>query len=329
MAEAARMENENLEVEDFITRTPGVVQKLYGEALTNAAKSDPRIVALTADLSSPTETDIFRDAIPDRFFQLGIAEANMVGVAAGMARMGDIPFLHSFAVFATKRCYDQITMQIAYPRLPVKIMGFLPGISTMLGVSHQAIEDVALMRAMPNMAVLEPTGPQNFEAVVEETMAYDGPVYVRMKRPEQPFPANIVQEPLPFGKARVLSEGRDVAIIASGMTVACALEAARILGATGMSASVVESPWIKPLDSETMLRMARTHRAVVTAENHTIVGGLGSAVAELLAEAGIGVRFARIGLNDCFAEGGSTEFLFAKYGIDGKSIAARCQAILK
>ncbi len=329
MVDAEKKDTDVLEVGDFITRTPAVIHKLYGNALVQAAKSDSRIVCLTADLSFSTETDIFRDAIPDRFYQVGIAEANMIGLAGGMARMGDIPFVHSFAVFATKRCYDQITMQVAYPRLPVKIVGFLPGISTLLGVSHQAIEDIALMRALPNMAVLEPSGPQHFQAVVEQALAYDGPLYVRIKRPEEPFPLDLPQEPLPFGKARILREGKDIAIVACGMTVACALDAAERLGAAGFSATVVESPWIKPLDTETILGVATRHAAVITAENHTVIGGLGSAVAELIAEAGIGVRFARVGLNDRFAEGGSTPYLFAKYGIDGKSIFARCLALLK
>ena len=141
-------------VDDFINYGPLPIPKLYGSALVAAAQRDPRIVCLTADLTAHTEVDLFRDALPDRFFQVGIAEANMIGIAGGMARMGDIPFIHSFCCFATKRCFNPVTMQVAYPRLPVKIVGFLPGVTTLLGVSHQAIEDLALMRAVPNMAIL-------------------------------------------------------------------------------------------------------------------------------------------------------------------------------
>jgi transketolase len=316
-------------VDDFITYGAQPVPKLYGSALVAAARGDPRIVCLTADLTAHTEVDLFRDSLPDRFFQVGIAEANMIGIAGGMARMGDIPFAHSFCSFATKRCFDQVTMQVAYPRLPVKIVGFLPGVTTLLGVSHQAIEDLALMRAVPNMAILEPAGPECFASAVAACLDYDGPVYLRIKRPEKPFPEDIPAEQIAIGSARVLRYGDTAAIFASGMIVHEALIAADLLADQGADVSVVDSGSIKPLDAEKLLDIAARVRCVVTAENHSIIGGLGSAVAELLMEAGIHVAFSRVGLADCFAEGGSTPFLLGKYNLDARAIFNRVMQVLE
>lgn len=320
------MTKTDLEAADFIDRSQRPNPRYYGEALVEAARKDPRIVCLTADLAAPTETDLFRDTFPERFHQVGIAEANMIGLAGGMARSGEIPFVHSFCVFATKRCFDQITMQAAYPNLPIKIVGFLPGISTLLGVSHQAIEDVAIMRAVPNMLVIEPAGPEYFAAAVQAALDHDGPVYLRMKRPEVPPETELSPLPLAKGQGRLVREGTDVAIIAAGMSVAEAQNAADILAAEGISASVVDMASLKPIDADLIIAQASATGAVVTAENHTIIGGLGSAVAEVLCDAGIGLPFHRVGLQDCYAEGGSTAYLFKKYGIDASGIAAAARA---
>lgn len=317
-----------LEAADFIDRSQKPNPRYYGEALVEAARKDPRIVCLTADLAAPTETDLFRDTFPDRFHQVGIAEANMIGLAGGMARSGEIPFVHSFCVFATKRCLDQITMQAAYPNLPVKIVGFLPGVSTLLGVSHQAIEDVAIMRAIPNMLVLEPAGPSQFAAAVQAALDHDGPVYLRMKRPETPPVGPITPEPMTKGKGQILRDGSDLTIIAAGMTVAEALRAADRLQAEGIHASVVNMASLKPIDAELIVERARATGAIVTAENHTMIGGLGSAVAEVVCDAGIGLPFRRVGLRDCFAEGGSTPYLFQKYGMDATAIAEAGRAVV-
>lgn len=320
------MKKTDLEAADFIDRSQRPNPRYYGEALVEAARKDPRIVCLTADLAAPTETDLFRDTFPERFHQVGIAEANMIGLAGGMARSGEIPFVHSFCVFATKRCFDQITMQAAYPNLPIKIVGFLPGISTLLGVSHQAIEDVAIMRAVPNMLVLEPAGPEYFASAVQAALDHDGPVYLRMKRPEVPPENRLSPLPLAKGKGNLLREGTDVSIIAAGMSVAEALKAADTLASEGISASVVDMASLKPIDADLIISQARAHGAIVTAENHTVIGGLGSAVAEVLCDAGIGLPFHRVGLHDCFAEGGSTPYLFKKYGIDAVAIAEAARA---
>lgn len=299
----------------------------YGKALFALSESDPRVVCLGADLTQPTETYLMRDKVSDRFVMLGIAEANMMGVAGGMARCGDMPFTHTFCVFATRRAYDQVAMQIAYPRLNVKIVGFMPGLTTPLGVSHQAIDDVALMRALPNMAIVEPSGPEQIHGTVRAVAAWDGPVYLRLPvasgRPDNLIPMRTLE----IGKGEVLKRGEDVAVIASGITVAAGLEAARLLERE-YSVTVVNMHTVKPLDAELVRDLAATHRAVLAVENHSIIGGLGSAVAETLALSGSATRFAMLGVQDVFAEGGSTGFLMKRYGLDAEAIATQARAIL-
>jgi len=253
----------------------------------------------------------------------------MIGIAGGMARSGEIPFVHSFCAFVTKRCFDQITMQVAYPNLPVKIVGFLPGVATLLGVSHQAIEDIALMRSVPNMMVLEPSGPEYHAAAVRLALEHEGPVYLRMKRPEIPPESTLVLQPLEYGKGVLRREGDDITIIASGLEVNEALGAAKKLFNEGIEASVVDMPTIKPIDSEMVLERATATGAVVTADNHNVIGGLGSAVAELLCDAGIGLPFKRVGIQDRFCEGGTTPYLMKKFGLDSVAIANACRDVLR
>jgi transketolase len=283
-----------LEAADFINRSFKPLPRSYGDALVEAALADERIVCLSADLTPPTETDHFRDELPKRYHNVGIAEANMIGIAGGMARSGEIPFVHSFCAFVTKRCFDQITMQAAYPNLPVKVVGFLPGVATLLGVSHQAIEDIALMRTVPNMMVLEPSGPEYHKAAVTMALQHPGPVYLRMKRPETPPSEPVVQQPLQYGKGVERREGHDITIIASGLEVAEALVAAEQLAESGIEATVIDMPMVKPLDAALVIQQAEKTGAMVTAENHSVIGGLGSAVAEVLVDAGIGLPFKRV-----------------------------------
>lgn len=316
-----------LEAADFINRSFTPLPRSYGDALIEAAKTDDRIIALCADLVTPTETDRFRDELPDRFHNVGIAEANMIGMAGGMARSGEIPFCHSFCAFITKRVLDQITMQAAYPNLPVKIVGFLPGVATILGVSHQAIEDVAIMRAIPNMAIFEPSGPEYHAAMVKLALEWDGPAYLRMKRPET-TPDAFDPQTLEIGKGVLRRDGSDVTIISAGLCVAEALTAADRLADEGIEASVVDMASIKPLDEEMVLERAASTGAIVTAENHSIIGGLGSAVAETLVEAGVGLPFERIGIKDQFCEGGTTPYLMNKFGLDNKAIAAAARRVV-
>ena len=308
-----------LEAADFINRSFRPLPRSYGDALLEAAKADDRIVALCADLVPPTETDRFRDELPERFHNVGIAEANMVGVAGGMARSGEIPFCHSFCAFITKRVLDQITMQAAYPNLPVKFVGFLPGVATLLGVSHQAIDDVAIMRAVPNMAIFEPSGPEYHATMVKLALKWNGPAYLRMKRPET-TPPPFEPQSLEIGKGVLRREGGDLTIISAGLCVPEALTAALELEREGITASVIDMATLKPIDSELIIRCAVNTGAIVTAENHSIIGGLGSAVAEVLADAGIGLPFRRVGVQDRFCEGGTTPYLMKKFGLDSTAI---------
>ena len=297
------------------------VLKPYGQALLELARRRPEIVCLGADLTRQTETDLFRDEIPERFINIGMAEANMIGIAGGLARAGHIVFVNTFGVFCTRRCFDQIAMSVAYPKLNVKIVGFMPGLSSPGGPSHQAIEDVALMRALPNMTVVDPADATEVRQAVAAIADVPGPVYLRLKRGEIPeiFDVNhrldLDHATTVFGDGEV-----DACILASGMMVPAALAAARALNAHGVSASVVNVPVIKPLDAASVVAAAKRSRVLVTAENHTVIGGLGSAVAEALAEAGVATPLKRIGIADVFAESGSREYLFARYGLGTRDI---------
>lgn len=291
------------------------VLKPYGQALVDLAREREEIVCLSGDLTRQCEIDLFQDEIPDRFVNVGMAEAHMMSLAGALAREGHVPFVHTFGVFATRRPFDQIVNSIAYPNLPVRIVGFMPGVSSPGGPSHQAIEDVAIMRALPNMTVVDVADAVEIRQAVEQIADLPGPVYLRLKRGEIPV---IFDEDHEFSltKAQVLVPGTDVVLVASGMMLSAALAASRTLAAGGVSASVVNVPVIKPIDGATILAAARDAQAVVTAENHTVVGGLGSAVAEVLAEAGLGRPLVRVGLQDTFAEGARTAPpLFEKYGL--------------
>jgi transketolase len=305
-----------------------VVLKPYGRALVELARTRPEILCLTGDLTRQTEVDLFQQEIPERFIHAGMAEANMISMAGALARRGFLPFVHTFGVFATRRPLDQIVNSVAYPRLPVRIVGFMPGVSSPGGPSHQAIDDVALMRAIPNMTVVDLADATQIQAALPVLADVPGPVYLRLKRGEIPVIFGEAHE-FSLSKAQVLNEGGDLAIIASGMMVPAALSAAGLLGTAGASVSVLNVPVIKPLDTGTVIRVASGAAAVITAENHSVIGGLGSAVAEVMAEAGLGRPLRRIGLRDTFAEGARTPpFLFRKYGLGTQDIVDRAWELL-
>lgn len=304
------------------------IPKYYGETLVKLGYEYPEIVVLTGDLSPATECDLFRDTFPNRFFTPGIAEANMVGISAGMARSGDLPFVHTFSVFLSRRALDQIAMQIAYPNLNVKLCGFLPGLTTLLGVSHQAIEDNAVMRSLPNMTIVEPCGARQIESAVRAIAAHEGPVYLRMHRPAQPIGKDEIPLPLEIGKGQLLKDGDDAIIFAMGHMVDKAMTASANLSKKGLKVAVANIHTLKPLDTDFIIDHSRRSSAVVTVENHSIIGGLGSAVAETLLEGGIAKKFKRIGVEDTFAEGGSTEFLFKKYGLSSDKIEETVHTLL-
>lgn len=292
------------------------------------ARDKPEVVVLSADLTNSSEVGRWRDTYPDRFFSMGMAEQNMLGVAAGLAREGYTPFIHTFAVFIYRRAYDQLAMSIAYPNLRVRLVGFLPGITTPGGVTHQAIEDVAIMRATPNMTVLETGDATDVESVLDVAHAVNGPVYIRMLRGVVPrlFPRSL---PMLLDRARVLSEGSDVALISAGIETEEAMRAVRALVARGVGIRHLHVSTHKPFaDPEILRSVAGARAGVVTAENHTIVGGLGSAVAERIAEVGLGARLVRIGLQDTYAHGASRTHLAREYGLDAPAIVRAVERLL-
>ncbi|TGE33910.1 transketolase family protein [Desulfosporosinus sp. Sb-LF] len=286
----------------------------YGKALLVLGAENPNVVVLDADLSKSTKTADFGKKYPERFFNMGIAESNLIGTAAGLAATGKIPFASTFAIFAVGRAFEQIRNSVAYPKLNVKIAATHAGITVGEdGGSHQAIEDVAIMRAVPNMVVLVPADGEETRQVILAAANYKGPVYIRMGRLEVPllFGGDYHFE---IGKANVLKEGTDVAIMANGLMVSIALEAAAALASEGISVSVVNVASVKPLDEETIVRVAKQTKAVVTAEEHNIIGGLGSAISEVLGEKQP-TPMVRVGLKDTFGESGRPLELLEKFGL--------------
>jgi len=289
-------------------------REAYGKALLILGAENSNVVVLDADLSKSTKTADFGKKYPERFFNMGIAESNLLGTAAGLAAAGKIPFASTFAIFAVGRAFEQIRNSIAYPKLNVKIAATHSGITVGEdGGSHQAIEDVAIMRAVPNMVVLVPADGEETRQVILAAAKYHGPVYIRMGRLDVPL---LFGEEYSFeiGKANVLREGTDVAIMANGVMVSMALEAAAELAVEGINVSVVNVASVKPLDEETIVRVAETTKAVVTAEEHNIIGGLGSAISEVLAERQP-TPIVRVGLKDTFGESGKPNELLEKYGL--------------
>ncbi|MBO4357767.1 MAG: transketolase family protein [Candidatus Methanomethylophilaceae archaeon] len=291
----------------------------YGKALADLAKENPNVVVMDADLAGSTKTSEFQKVCPDRFVEVGIAEQNMIGIASGLAASGKIVFASTFGVFATGRCWEQIRLGVAYPKLNVKIVATHCGISVGEdGASHQALEDMAIMRTLPNMVVVAPADAYEAYAATKAIADYDGPVYMRMGRADFP---TILAEDVEFniGKATVLQEGSDVTIIGCGQMVSSCLEAAEKLKAEGINAEVINMSTIKPLDEEAVIASVKKTGCCVTAEEHSIIGGLGSAVAEALSES-ICAPLERVGTKDTFGESGNPNDLMAKYGLTAADI---------
>ncbi|PLR42405.1 transketolase [Chimaeribacter arupi] len=288
----------------------------FGHALVQLAKQHPEIVGMTADLSKYTDLHIFAQAYPERFFQMGMAEQLLMGAAGGMAKEGFIPFVTTYAVFATRRAYDFIHQVIAEEHLNVKICAALPGLTTGYGPSHQATEDLAIMRGIPGMTIIDPCDALEIEQAVPAIAAHAGPVYMRLLRGKVPVVLDKYDYRFEIGKARLLEEGNDVLIISSGIMTMRALEAAEKLRKDNVSVAVLHVPTIKPLDEKTLLEQAaRPGRLVLTAENHTQPGGLGEAVAALLMRNKVWADFDAIGLPDAFLDAGALPTLHDRYGI--------------
>jgi len=296
----------------------------FGHALVALAEQRPEVVGLTADLGKYTDMHIFAQAYPERFYQMGMAEQLLMATAAGMAHEGFIPFASTYAVFAARRAYDFIHQAIAEEKLPVKIVCALPGLTTGYGPSHQATEDIAIFRGVPGLVIIDPCDALDIEQAVPAMAAHPGPVYMRLLRGHVPLVLDEYDYCFEIGKARRLTDGREVLVISSGLLTMRALDAAKQLRKDGIGVSVLHCATIKPLDIETIVReTAVPGRLVVVAENHSVVGGLGEAVAGTLMRAGVKVPFRQIGLPDAFLDAGALPTLHDRYGISTAAIVAR------
>jgi transketolase len=305
------------------------LRSAYGASLVRLGKKDGRVVALEADLGKSTQSVMFQAEFPDRYFQMGIAEQNMASTAAGFALAGMIPFIHSFAVFASGRVYDQLRNSVCIPNLPVRICGSSAGLSDFGdGKTHQGVEDVALMRVLPNMTVLCPADSVEVERMMDCLLDWKGPVYIRINRNDLPFvyPA---EEPYSIGKVTMLRDGSHAAIFASGVMVSRALEAATALASEGISARVLDVGTIKPLDRDAVIRHAAGVDAIITAEEHSVIGGLGSAVVEALrGVAHAPVEF--VGVPDSFGiSAESYDDLLAHFALTSGAVANAAKTILR
>ena len=300
----------------------------YGNALAELGAQNPNIVVLDADLAGATKTGVFKKAFPERHIDCGIAEGNMMGVAAGLATCGKIPFASSFAMFAAGRAFEQVRNSIGYPHLNVKIGATHAGISVGEdGATHQCNEDIAIMRTIPGMTIICPADDVEASAAVKAAAEYVGPVYMRFGRLAVPVINDEANYKFEIGKGITLKEGKDVTIIATGLEVNESLEAAKLLEADGISAEVINIHTIKPLDKELVVASAKKTGKVVTVEEHSVIGGLGGAVAEALSEEAP-TKMLRIGMMDKFGQSGPAKALIEYYGLDGKSIYEKVKAFL-
>lgn len=303
------------------------LRDIYVDLLMEYAEKYPQLVIVEADLMKALKTTLFAEKYPERTVNVGVQEANMIGVAAGLANMGKLPFTHTFTPFATRRVFDQVTLSVAYSGLNVKMCGSDPGIMAQLnGGTHMSLEDVGLMRNLPNMMIVEPVDGVQLAALFPQIIEHKGPVYIRLLRQE--FDA-IFEDNQTFtlGKATKIMDGKDITIFATGIMVKEAMDAAKILKEEGISASVINIHTIKPIDQEMIISEAMKTHAVITAENHNIINGLGSAVAEVLGEH-YPVAMERVGVKDHFGEVGKKDFLMEKFGLKAKNIVDAAHRVL-
>lgn len=301
----------------------------YGAALVELGKEHDNLVVLDADLAAATKTGVFKKEFPDRHFDCGIAEQNLMGVAAGMATMGLVPFASSFAMFAAGRAFEQVRNSIGYPHLNVKIGATHGGISVGEdGASHQCCEDFALMRSIPGMVVLCPADDVEAKAAVKAAYEHEGPVYLRFGRLAVPVFHDEATYKFEIGKGEVLHEGDDVALISTGLMTAEAVEAAKALEAEGIHARVINLCTIKPLDEELVLKAARECGKIVTCEEHSVIGGLGEAVCAVVAEAGVACKVKRVGVNDVFGHSGPAKELLVQFGLSADNIAKTAKELV-
>ncbi|MFD4253696.1 transketolase family protein [Amycolatopsis thermoflava] len=300
----------------------------FGHALAALAEQDTRVVGLTADLGKYTDMHVFAQAHPDRFFQMGMAEQLLLGAAAGMAEVGLVPFASTYSVFAARRAYDFLCLDIAEPNLNVNVVGGLPGLTTGYGPSHQATEDIAIFRGMPNLTIVDPCDSVDIEQAVPQLAACEGPTYLRLLRGKVPTVLDEYDYAFELGKAAVLRGGNDVVFVSSGLMTMRALQAAEKLAAHKVDVAVVHTPTIKPFDSETVLREIAGDRLAVTLENHTVVGGLFETVASAAVRAGVSGRIVPVALPDEFLAAGALPTLHDRYGLATDRVVERVLAEL-
>ncbi|MGC9771196.1 transketolase family protein [Fervidobacterium islandicum] len=323
------MSNKNIEARKLPlpTQDEREIRDVYGELLLSLAEEDERIVVLNADLARSDSTLKFKERFPDRFIDVGVAEANMMGIAAGLANMGLIPIAHSFTPFATRRAYDQITISIAYAGLPVKIVGTDPGVTAELnGGTHMSFEDAGIMRNLPNMVIVEPADTHQLRSLFKQIIYHNRPVYTRLyrRRKDRFFNGN---ENFEIGKIFTIKDGKDITIIASGLMVGQSIIATNMLEDEGISVRLLNMHTLKPVDEETIVKAAKETGRIVVAENHSILNGWGSAVCEVVTEY-YPVPVARIGVRDHFGEVGLTDFLLEKYKMTAKDIYTAAKKLL-
>lgn len=295
-----------------------LVSRPYARAFQAYAGGNPDILCLSADLTSSCEIDGFRDKFPDQFVSMGMAEQNMMSFVGGLGLAGFRPFIHTFGVFTYRRPYDQLMASVAYPRRKARIMGFLPGITTPGGMTHQAIEDISIMRTIPNMSVLECGDATEVEGICEIADSIDGPVYCRILRGEVP---RLFDTPMKLGQMRELALGDDVLVVTAGITTEEAMRSLPALASKGVSVRHLHINTIKPFDKAPLIdHIQSVSKGVVTLENHLVTGGIGSLVAETMAEAGLGKKLVRLGLQDTYAHGGSRPYLMRYYGMDALAL---------
>lgn len=295
-------------------------KNVHARNIVEWAKDKPNVVVLSGDLTSQSEAHLFREAYPERFLSMGIAEQNMMSFAGGIASEGFIPFIHTFAVFIYRRPLDQVAMSIAYPNHKVRMVGFLPGVTSPAGATHQSLEDVAVMRSLPNMTILEPGDATEIETVLDLTKEINGPVYIRMLRGEV---VRLFDTPMEFNKARTLTTGKDLVLISSGLCTREAVQATETLRADGIDVQHMHVSTLKPFGDPAILdAISEAKYGAVTVENGTVIGGLGSIVADLIAQHGVGKKLVKLGIQDIFLHGASEAYLMREYGIDAEGIAA-------
>lgn len=304
------------------------VRSEYGKTLVELGKTNPNIVVLDADLSSSTQTKLFAKEFPERFFNVGISEQDLITTAAGLSCTGKIPFVSTFAMFASGRAWEQVRNTICYSNLNVKIAATHGGITVGEdGASHQALEDISLMRSIPNMTVIVPADAEETRQAIKFAAEFNGPVYIRISRSNLPDIFDSAYK-FDYKKANIIKEGKDITLITNGETLVETIDCAKILSEKGIDAEIINVPVVKPLDNETIINSAKKTNRVITIENHSIIGGLGSAVCELLSEK-YPTQITRIGTNDEFGQSGTAKELMAFYGLNAEKLATKITGLLK